>query len=58
MCSGIFFSQEDVESGLRHWDNEPLPPGIMREAVPPMRLPVTRTSPLPPSGGDPDDIPF
>jgi uncharacterized protein (TIGR02996 family) len=58
MCSGMFFSQEDVESGLRHWGDGPLPPWIMREAVPPMRLPVTRTPPPPPSGGDPDDIPF
>jgi uncharacterized protein (TIGR02996 family) len=58
MCSGMFFSQEDVESGLRHWGDGPLPPGIMREAVPPMRLPATGTPPLLASGGDPDDIPF
>lgn len=58
MCGGMFFSQEDVESGLRHWGDGPLPPGIMREAVPPMRLSVTQT--LPPSllGESRDEIPF
>ncbi len=58
MCSGMFFSQADVESGLRHWGNGPLPPGIMREAVSPMRLPVPPAPPPPPLGDNPDDIPF
>jgi hypothetical protein len=56
--SGMFLSQEDVETGLTHWGNGPLPPGIMREAVPPMRLPFTRRPPPPPPWGDSDDIPF
>lgn len=58
MCSGMFMSQEDVERGLQHWGDGALPPGILLEAVPPMRLPVTRPLPPPPVADDADDIPF
>lgn len=37
MGGGMFLSQADVESSLRHWGDGPLPPGVMREAVPPMK---------------------
>jgi hypothetical protein len=39
MRGGMFLTQADVESGLTHWGDGPVPPGVMREAVPPMRLP-------------------
>jgi uncharacterized protein (TIGR02996 family) len=61
MCSGMFLSQEDVEGGLTHWGNEPMPDWVPREAVPPMRLPVTPRPPVPPGrlpGIDLGDIPF
>jgi hypothetical protein len=58
MCSGMFLSQDDVEQSLRDWGSGPIPPEIMREAVPPMRLP--RAQQVPPAwpGGNEDDIPF
>ncbi len=58
MRGGMFLSQEDVETGLTHWGNGPVPPGVMREAVPPMRLPFTPRPSRPFPGGDSDDIPF
>jgi uncharacterized protein (TIGR02996 family) len=55
MCSGMFFSQADVESGLTDWGNQTPPDWVPRQAVPPMREPPEPELPLP-SGSD--DVPF